>query len=88
MGVLQALESAKITLEVLTKTKIGLTVNSFRKSANTTPESVSLSKQLIKNWKKLLPAGAYRTIYALILFVAASNQNFNFCPYLKLTQVP
>ncbi|KAF6020739.1 TCEA1 [Bugula neritina] len=56
MDVLKALEASKITLEVLTKTKIGMIVNNFRKSSNSTPESVALSKQLIKNWKKLLPS--------------------------------
>ncbi|XP_067927956.1 transcription elongation factor S-II-like [Watersipora subatra] len=56
LDILQALEASKITLDVLTRTKIGVIVNNFRKSANSTPETVSLSKQLIKNWKKLLPA--------------------------------
>lgn len=57
LEVLKALESSKITLDVLTKTKIGMTVNNYRKSSNSTAETVALSKQLIKNWKKLLPPG-------------------------------
>lgn len=55
MGVLKALQSLDITLKVLEKTKIGLTVNNFRKKSDSNAELVSLSKQLIKNWKKLLP---------------------------------
>ena len=38
------------------KTRIGMTVNNLRK-ASSNDEVISLSKTLIKNWKKLLPAG-------------------------------
>lgn len=38
----------------LQKTRIGMTVNNFRK-ATSNDEVVSLAKTLIKNWKKLLP---------------------------------
>jgi len=37
----------------LTKTRIGMTVNSLRKSSKD-EDSISLAKQLIKNWKKFL----------------------------------
>ncbi|XP_060605935.1 transcription elongation factor A protein 1-like isoform X2 [Ruditapes philippinarum] len=41
-------------LEVLQKTRIGITVNNFRK-ASSNDDVISLSKNLIKIWKKLLP---------------------------------
>jgi hypothetical protein len=37
------------------KTRIGMTVNNLRKASNS-EEVITLSKTLIKNWKKLLPA--------------------------------
>lgn len=40
-------------MEVLTKTRIGMTVNALRKSSKD-DEVISLSKTLIKNWKKFL----------------------------------
>lgn len=73
MDVLKALEASKITLEVLTKTKIGMIVNNFRKSSNSTPESVALSKQLIKNWKRLLPSGKVKNIFMSMKFVKLSS---------------
>ncbi|XP_078319207.1 transcription elongation factor A protein 1-like isoform X2 [Crassostrea virginica] len=42
-----------MTLNVLQKTRIGMTVNNFRKAASK-DELVVLSKTLIKSWKKLL----------------------------------
>lgn len=50
---LQTLQSANITLDILHKTRIGATVNSLRKSIDD-PELVTVSKDLIKKWKKLL----------------------------------
>ena len=61
-GILRALQSLNITLKVLEKTKIGLTVNNFRKKSDSNPELVSLSKQLIKNWKKLLAGKSLSSI--------------------------
>lgn len=51
---LKALQDIPITLEALQKTRIGVTVNNFRK-ATTSEEVINLSKNLIKSWKKLLP---------------------------------
>lgn len=45
----------KIDLSILTKTRIGMTVNELRKTCDN-EEVISLSKTLIKNWKKYLPA--------------------------------
>ena len=39
---------------IFQKTRIGVTVNNFRK-ATTSEEVINLSKNLIKSWKKLLP---------------------------------
>lgn len=53
LDLLKALQSADITLEVLQKTRIGMTVNNLRKAINE-DDVTSLSKSLIKQWKKLL----------------------------------
>lgn len=47
------MQTLDINLEVLTKTRIGMTVNALRKSSKD-EEVISLSKTLIKNWKKFL----------------------------------
>lgn len=51
---LKRLESMKMTLNILTKTRVGMTVNSLRKSTED-DEVVALSKVIIKAWKKLVP---------------------------------
>ena len=43
--------------QVLSKTRIGMTVNALRK-ASSDEEVISTAKQLIKNWKKFVP-GVY-----------------------------
>lgn len=53
LDLLKELQNLPITLEILTKTRIGMTVNELRKSSSD-DEVISLSKTLIKNWKKLL----------------------------------
>ncbi|OQR75926.1 transcription elongation factor S-II-like [Tropilaelaps mercedesae] len=53
LDMLKQLQSLPITLEILQKTRIGMTVNSLRKSSND-DDVISLAKTLIKNWKKLL----------------------------------
>ncbi|KAI8774217.1 transcription elongation factor S-II [Biomphalaria glabrata] len=55
LDLLKALRDTKMTLEVLQKTRIGMTVNNLRK-ASSNDEVVSLAKTLIKHWKRLLPA--------------------------------
>lgn len=54
LDLLNALKDLPITLDILQKTRIGMTVNSLRKSSSD-DEVISLSKSLIKAWKKLLP---------------------------------
>lgn len=53
MDLLKALQKLNIDLDILTKTRIGMTVNDLRKSSKD-EEVISLSKTLIKNWKKFL----------------------------------
>ncbi|KAJ4431431.1 hypothetical protein ANN_20028, partial [Periplaneta americana] len=53
LELLKVLQKLPVNLEVLTKTRIGMTVNALRKSSSD-DEVISLSKTLIKNWKKLL----------------------------------
>lgn len=56
MDLLTTLRKLPMTLDVLQKTRIGMTVNNFRKTTKS-DDVISLSKSLIKNWKKLLAEG-------------------------------
>ncbi|XP_041970326.1 transcription elongation factor S-II [Aricia agestis] len=53
LELLKALQVMAINLNVLTDTRIGMTVNALRKSSKD-EEVISLCKTLIKNWKKFL----------------------------------
>ncbi|XP_046746812.1 transcription elongation factor S-II isoform X1 [Diprion similis] len=53
LELLKVLQKLPVNLELLTKTRIGMTVNALRKSSKD-DEVISLSKTLIKNWKKFL----------------------------------
>lgn len=53
MDLLKALQSLSINLEILTKTRIGMTVNELRKSSKD-EEVIALAKTLIKSWKRFL----------------------------------
>ncbi|KAF2904324.1 hypothetical protein ILUMI_01852 [Ignelater luminosus] len=53
LDLLKELQTLDINLDVLTKTRIGMTVNALRKSSKD-EEVISLAKTLIKNWKKFL----------------------------------
>jgi len=53
LDLLIALKKLPMTLDVLQKTRIGMLVNNYRKLSKN-DEVVTLSKSLIKNWKKLL----------------------------------
>lgn len=57
LELLKILQKLPVNLELLTKTRIGMTVNALRKSSRD-EEVISLSKTLIKNWKKFL-SGMY-----------------------------
>uniref|UniRef100_A0A1B0CJK7 TFIIS N-terminal domain-containing protein n=1 Tax=Lutzomyia longipalpis TaxID=7200 RepID=A0A1B0CJK7_LUTLO len=53
LDLLKALQTLNVDLDILTKTRIGMTVNELRKSSKD-DEVISLSKTLIKNWKRFL----------------------------------
>jgi len=53
LDMLNQLQRLPITLEILQKTHIGMTVNSLRKNSQD-EEVISLAKTLVKNWRKLL----------------------------------
>jgi len=53
LELLKILKGLDVNLDILTKTRIGMTVNALRKSS-TDEEVISMSKTLIKNWKKFL----------------------------------
>merc|ERR550519_1475957 len=56
LDLLKALGKLPINLQVLTNTRIGMTVNALRKSSSD-EEVITLAKSLIKTWKKLLDNG-------------------------------
>ncbi|XP_078598783.1 transcription elongation factor A protein 1-like [Branchiostoma floridae x Branchiostoma japonicum] len=53
LDILKSLKELPMTLDILQKTRIGMSVNNLRKSSNS-EEVNSLAKSLIKSWKKLL----------------------------------
>jgi len=54
LDILKALKDIPISLEILQKTRIGMSVNNVRKQTSN-DEVAAMAKQLIKGWKKLLP---------------------------------
>jgi len=54
LDLLKTLDSTKMSLQILTKTRIGMSVNALRKSSSD-DEVNSMAKSLIKAWKKFLP---------------------------------
>lgn len=56
LDLLKALGKLAINLQILTNTRIGMTVNALRKSSSD-EEIITLAKSLIKTWKKLLDTG-------------------------------
>ncbi|KAK7792536.1 hypothetical protein R5R35_008642 [Gryllus longicercus] len=54
LDLLKTLQNLPVNLDILTKTRIGMTVNALRKSSSD-EEVISLSKTIIRNWKKFLP---------------------------------
>jgi len=56
LDLLKALGKLEIDLQILTSTRIGMTVNALRKSSRD-EEVIMLAKSLIKTWKKYLEPG-------------------------------
>lgn len=54
LDLLKSLNDTKMNLQILTKTRIGMTVNALRKTSQD-EDVVTLAKNLIKAWKKFLP---------------------------------
>merc|ERR1711953_105298 len=54
LDLLKSLNDTKMNLQILTKTRIGMTVNALRKSSQD-EDVITLAKNLIKAWKKFLP---------------------------------
>ncbi|XP_059477336.1 transcription elongation factor S-II [Neocloeon triangulifer] len=53
LELLKALQKLPVTLDILTRTRIGMTVNALRKNSSD-DDVISLAKSLIKSWKKFL----------------------------------
>ena len=60
LDLLKSLDSTKMDLNILTKTRIGMSVNALRKSSSDDDVN-SMAKSLIKAWKKFLPQVSYNT---------------------------
>ncbi|KAI6241076.1 Transcription elongation factor [Aphelenchoides fujianensis] len=56
--VIDALEKIEVTIDVLTKTRIGMTINDLRKKA-TDEKLAKRAKALIKKWKVLIDSAAH-----------------------------
>lgn len=76
------LQKLPVNLDLLTKTRIGMTVNALRKSSKD-DEVISLSKTLIKNWKKflsgelsILKVKVFIRVILIFVFISCANQNF------------
>jgi len=54
LDLLKSLNETKMNLQILTKTRIGMTVNALRKTSQD-EDVITLAKNLIKAWKKFLP---------------------------------
>ncbi|CAG0918420.1 unnamed protein product [Notodromas monacha] len=64
LDMLKKLQEMPITLEVLTKTRIGMTVNALRKNVGD-DAVVATAKTIIKDWKKFLaPSGSKDSVNA------------------------
>ncbi|KAM5126041.1 transcription elongation factor A protein 2-like, partial [Mantella aurantiaca] len=59
LDLLQQLKNMTMSLELLQVTRIGMSVNALRKQCDD-EEMISLSKSLIKSWKKLLDGSDQR----------------------------
>lgn len=57
MDLLKALQEQDMNLDILSSTRIGMTVNQIRKSSDD-KEVISTAKNLIRKWKKFLPGNA------------------------------
>ena len=54
LDLLKSLQDQDMNLDILSTTRIGMTVNKIRK-ASEDKEIISMAKNLIRKWKKFLP---------------------------------
>ena len=66
VDLLKRLKDLPITLEVLQKTRIGMSVNTLRKKSENA-DLQTQAKALIKSWKKLLP-GILNVLFLLYIY--------------------
>ncbi|VDK37734.1 unnamed protein product [Taenia asiatica] len=60
LSYLHRLQDTDMTLDILTKTGVGIVINKIRKQSSN-GEITTLGKQLIKQWKKLVPEKTHET---------------------------
>lgn len=65
VDLLKRLKDLPITLEVLQKTRIGMSVNTLRKKSEKS-DLQTQAKALIKSWKKLLPGDKIHREWSLV----------------------
>jgi len=65
VDLLKRLKDLPITLEVLQKTRIGMSVNTLRKKSENS-DLQTQAKALIKSWKKLLPGDKIHREWSLV----------------------
>ncbi|THD22104.1 Transcription elongation factor A protein 2 [Fasciola hepatica] len=76
---LRRLKGIEMNLDILTKTGVGIIINKIRKESEN-PEVATLGKNIIKQWKKLVPAiptGAYESEFLAIRIESAIYDLFN-----------
>lgn len=66
VDLLKRLKDLPITLEVLQKTRIGMSVNTLRKKSENS-DLQTQAKALIKSWKKLLPGDKVHREWSLVV---------------------
>jgi len=71
---ISALGRLNINLQILTNTRIGMTVNALRK-ASKDDELIALSKSLIKSWKKFVPEDTEKKEHEKPKVEAKKDQN-------------
>ena len=76
LKVFNDLKKAPMTIELLESTKIGLSVNNFRKSVDDT-ELASIGKDIIRKWKALVPVKTEPQAPAISAGVMIANLPWN-----------
>lgn len=72
LDLLNQLKNMSMSLDMLQSTRIGMSVNALRKQSDE-EEVITLSKTLIKSWKKLLGKTGLHFFYFLFYFVQCTG---------------